>query len=168
MVLRFDTSVSTRIDTAHPTGRVCITYRTSSTEDDGDGNEVEILADVVICTIPSAVLQQGSVEICPPLPKEHHSALDALITRRIEKAVVLAFNERWWPPATQSNGYIRAYGSSFGDVSEWLDCTDIFGVPVITGIFSGPWVRDIWEEESSPEQVAQKATAALYNSIHEG
>jgi len=152
--------IVTRIDTSHPTGRVCITYRTFTK------NEVELLADAVICTIPSAVLQQGSIEFVPPLPQSHQTALGALITGRVEK-VVLAFDERWWPPATASNGYIRAYGTIFGDVSEWLDCTDVFGVPVITGIFSGPWVEDIWKEGSSSEEVALKATAALYRAIHE-
>jgi monoamine oxidase len=151
-----------RIDTSHPSGRACITYCTTA---DNTSADETLLADAVICTIPSAVLQQGTIEFHPSLPDMHQSALNALITGRVEK-IVLAFDERWWPPATESNGYMRAYGTSFGDVSEWLDCTDAFGVPVISGIFSGPWVEEIWNEGSTPEQVAQKATAALYKAIH--
>jgi monoamine oxidase len=126
--------------------------------------------DAVVCAIPSAVLQRkpplvGAIDFVPPMPQHHRDAIDALVTGQVEK-VVLRFEQRWWPPATQSNGYLRVYGDNFGDVSEWLDCTDTFGVPVITGIFTGPWLNDIWSEGSTDQEIALKATAALYHAIH--
>jgi monoamine oxidase len=147
--------------------------------DQEDVTQKTWIVDAVVCTIPSAVLQRkppqlGAIEFLPPLPNDHQNAIHALVTGQVEK-VVLRFQERWWPPAIQSNGYLRVYGSdhnnnnnnnSFGNVSEWLDCTDTFGVPVITGIFTGPWLNDIWSEGSTDQQVALKATEALYKAIH--
>jgi NAD(P)-binding Rossmann-like domain/Flavin containing amine oxidoreductase len=62
----------------------------------------------------------------------------------------------------------------FGNVCEWLDCTDIYGTPVITGIFTGPWLSTIWSSSSSSSlskndndyNIAIKATTILYNAIY--
>ena len=131
-----------------------------------------ILADHVVCTIPAAVLERGpndgGILFDPPMPSDHRKALRLLTTGWVEK-VALQFQERWWPKST--SGYIRAYGEKFGDVSEWLDCSDVYGVPVISGLFSGPWLEDIWYNSEGKTrdnaEIAKKATLALATSVIE-
>jgi monoamine oxidase len=131
----------------------------------------QLCADAVICTVPCSVLQrssdeEGSIQFIPPISDSHVAALQALTTGKVEK-VALQFSERWWPPALDSYGYLRVYGDHFGDVSEWLDCTDVYGVPVISGLFSGPWLEEIWSDGATDQEIATKATAALFKAIHE-
>lgn len=113
--------------------------------------------DAAVVTVPSAVLSAGSPVFHPPLPEPQRSALGLLTTGRVEKAV-LVFAERWWPASP--SGYSRVFGERPGEVSEWLDVTDVLGVPAITGIFVGEWAERLW---SSPDdgEVAARVAAVL-------
>jgi len=130
-----------------------------------------LLADLVVCTVPAAVLQNEGIKFVPPLPQRHQTALHQLATSQVEK-VVLRFSHRWWPisPCNNGNDYIRVHGSKFGDVSEWLDCTDAYnGVPILSGLFSGPWLRDIWYHEDGSNRcekdIAERVVACLKDAI---
>jgi monoamine oxidase len=114
-------------------------------------------ADAVIVTAPVAVLRAGVIEFHPPLPVEHRRALDLLTTGRVEK-VALQFDRRWWP--TAPSHYLRIADGRPGCVSEWLDLTDTLGVPLITGIFVGDWVAEMWDGHDD-HQIAGAAAAIL-------
>jgi monoamine oxidase len=136
----------------------------------GEVATLKFEADCCVCTVPIAVLQQdfdaGGIIFDPPLPELHKSAMDLLVTGRVEK-IALMYEKRWWPTADQSGGYIRVYDDEFGNVSEWLDCTDAFGgVPVISGIFSGPWLEEIWAEGASDSDIANRVSEILFKAVH--
>jgi hypothetical protein len=118
-------------------------------------------ADAAVVTVPAAVLAAGAPEFVPPLPAPHRGALDRLTVGRVEKAA-LVFAERWWPVSPSS--YFRVFGPAPGDVSEWLDVTDVLGAPALAGLFVGPWLDRLW---SSPDdaEVAQAVSAALAAAI---
>ncbi len=110
-------------------------------------------ADAVIVTIPVAVLQEDRPRFEPPLPAPQCSALELLITGRIEKAA-LVFTERWWPRS--ADGYLRIADGP-GRISEWLDLTDTLGVPAITAIFAGEWAAELWDGHDDAAVAARVA-----------
>jgi monoamine oxidase len=114
-------------------------------------------ADAAIVTAPVAVLRAGAIEFHPPLPVEHRRALDLLTTGRVEK-VALQFDRRWWPRSPSH--YLRIAEGHPGCVSEWLDLTDTLGMPLITGIFVGDWVAEMWDGHDD-HQIAGAAAAIL-------
>ncbi|MFN8023962.1 MAG: FAD-dependent oxidoreductase [Acidimicrobiales bacterium] len=126
-----------------------------SIEWDLDGVLVdEIAADRCICTIPVGVLP--SIRFSPGLPAAHREALARLGMASFEKAV-LQFDERWWP--TSPSGYLRWYDEP-ASWTEWLDLTDVVGVPTIAGLIAGPAVAT-HHDGRSDDEVALAATAAL-------
>jgi monoamine oxidase len=118
-------------------------------------------ADAVIVTTPAAVLRAGAITFDPPLPPSHQSALAHITAGRVDK-VALRFERRWWTPSPSS--YLRIAGGTAGNVSEWLDLTDALGVPIITAIFVGDWLADMWDDRTD-EQVALAATNVLAGAM---
>lgn len=126
-----------------------------SIEWDLDGVLVdEIAADRCICTIPVGVLP--TIRFSPGLPTAHRDALGRLGMAAFEKAV-LQFDERWWP--VSPSGYLRWYDEP-ASWTEWLDLTDVLGVPTIAGLIAGPAVT-AHHDGRSDHEVALAATAAL-------
>ena len=122
----------------------------------GGTRPAEHRAEAVILTVPAAVLRAGLPVFEPPLPAAQRAALDGIVTGRVEKAA-LVFSERFWPRAPSA--YLRITDGP-GRVSEWLDLTDVTGVPAITGIFVGEWAAELWDGRSDAE-VAEAVTAVL-------
>lgn len=109
-------------------------------------------ADAVILTAPVPVLKRLDVE--PPLPE----ALQRLDAGRVEKAV-LRFDRPFWP----SGGYFRLAGPAPGCMSEWLDASGAYDVPVLVGLFAGPWLDRLWA--GTDAEVAQRVTDFVSRSL---
>ena len=123
---------------------------------DLDGVFVDyVSADRCICTIPVGALD--AVTFSPGLPDTHRTALGRLGMAAFEKAV-LQFDERWWPVA--SSGYLRWYDSP-ASWTEWLDITDVVGVPTIAGLIAADAVERQYMGRTD-EQVAHAAADALW------
>lgn len=123
---------------------------------DIDGVFVDWLsADRCICTVPVGVLD--TIEFAPGLPAAHRDALDHLGSAVFEKAV-LQFDERWWP--VSPSGYLRWYDTP-ASWTEWLDITDVAGVPTIAGLIAADAV-DRHHTGRTDEDVALAATDALW------
>ena len=134
---------------------VHLRHPVKSIEWDLDGVVVDaIAADRCICTVPLGVLP--SITFRPGLPQGHRDALGQLGMAAFEKAV-LQFDERWWP--VSPSGYLRWYDEP-ASWTEWLDLTDVVGVPTIAGLIAGPAVA-AHHHGRSDEEVALAATAAL-------
>ena len=114
-----------------------------------------VSADRCICTIPVGALD--AVTFSPGLPDTHRTALGRLGMAAFEKAV-LQFDERWWPVA--SSGYLRWYDSP-ASWTEWLDITDVVGVPTIAGLIAADAVERQYTGRTD-EQVAHAAADALW------
>jgi monoamine oxidase len=127
-----------------------------SIEWDVDGVFVDWLsADRCICTVPVGALD--AVTFSPGLPDTHRAALARIGMARFEKAV-LQFEQRWWPVAP--SGYLRWYDSP-STWTEWLDLTDVAGVPTIAGLIAADAVDREYAGRTD-EQVALAATHALH------
>ena len=114
-------------------------------------------ADAAVVTIPIAVLKSSAVSFEPLLPQSHQACLDLLTAGRVEK-VALVCSERFWP--VSPSGYLRVFEGRERCVSEWLDLTDTVGRPVITGLFVGPWMEELWASTDDVE-VAMRAADVL-------
>jgi len=114
------------------------------------------VVDRCICTVPLSLLAASRPAFDPPLPPIQRAALAHLGMGRVEK-VILAFDDRWWPPS--SSGYLRWYDEepSWG---EWLDLTDGSGKPVVAGLIAGGAI-DRWHRGRDDDEVAALATDAL-------
>ena len=95
-------------------------------------------ADYCICTVPISILQESDanpnkiLNIRPPLPDAHASALSRMKMAICDK-VILQFDRRWWPTSASSNNILKwygdgKYGNSFTDM---LDATDGLGAPIV-------------------------------------
>jgi len=126
----------------------------------------EIIADRCICTVPVSILKAGSMmEITPPLPALHQTALDHMKLGICDK-VILRFKTRWWPHNT--SGILRWYGGSreqeegilsYGDSwLDWLDLTDGVGAPVVMALIYGKQAVEKWHKGRTDEEIALSAT----------
>lgn len=146
--------------------RLVTPVRTVAIGDDGVDFDVDVdvdvgRADAAIVTAPVAVLRAGVIEFDPPLPAAHRGALELLTAGRVEK-VALRFDRRWWPQSPSH--YSRIADGRQGCVSEWLDLTDTLGVPLITGIFVGDWVAEMWDGRADAD-IAAAATTVLRRAV---
>jgi monoamine oxidase len=148
-----------------------VEVRLSSVIDDVNmrGGEVQLTLldgacqsfDAAIITVPIAVLKAGAINFQPALPDTHQRSLDHLTAGRVEK-VALRFERRWWPRSPSS--YLRIASGRAGSVSEWLDLTDQVGEPVITAIFVGDWVNEMWDGHDD-RSVAHAASHVLGSTL---
>ncbi len=117
----------------------------------------ELVADVVLITVPLGVLKSGSIEFVPPLGPERQGAIDRLGMGLLDK-VYLQFDEIFWEPDIDLLGYV---GPDRGFFAEWLNIAKYTGEPILLG-FNAAEAAETLEARTDDEIVAE-AMRALRN-----
>ncbi len=109
---------------------------------------MELRADRVLVTLPLGVLQGGSVEFVPELPKRKQQAIQNL-GMGVANKVVLAFAKPFWPQDIHFLGY--ASGQE-GEFVEWLNVLRYTKAPILSIWSHGDCARKM-ESQSDAEIV---------------
>jgi hypothetical protein len=116
-------------------------------------------ADVVVVAVPLIPLQRDSITFTPALPDAMHNSLQKLRMGTKTK-VFVRFSEKWWGdthtvwiyPSTANNA-IEPTDSPVWP--EWVDASDVAGVPILFGFVSGFEGKRIADLAATPEGLAQ-------------
>jgi polyamine oxidase len=122
-------------------------------------------ADVVVVAVPLIPLQRGSITFTPPLPDTMHDSLHKLRMGTKTK-VFVRFSEKWWGdtqtiwiyPSTANKAMtaIKATEATSSPLwPEWVDASDVAGVPTLFGFVSGVEGKRIADLATTPEGLAQ-------------
>ncbi len=122
------------------------------------GPTVDETADVVVLTVPVAVLRSGRPRLDGPVPTGWRAALDRIATGVLDK-VVLTFSEdapdARWPAALVT----QWWGDPRGRFAEWIDLAAATGAPTIITTSTGRSARDL--EDLDDATVVSEALRAL-------
>jgi polyamine oxidase len=115
-------------------------------------------ADVVVVAIPLIPLQRDSITFAPALPQAMSNSLHKLRMGSKTK-VFVRFSEKWWGDTHTIWIYPSQAHSSETTNSplwpEWVDATDVAGVPTLFGFVSGLEGKRIADLAATPEGFAQ-------------
>jgi polyamine oxidase len=103
-----------------------------------DGSSID--ADVVVVTVPLAVLQSGAIRFDPSLPEATSDAIAQLGVGSFDK-LFLRFEERFWGTGTTFFGYVDR--DEPGRWGTWFDLTDVVGAPVLLVWHGGRDAREL-------------------------
>ena len=112
-------------------------------------------ADVAVLAVPLVPLQRNAIAFTPPLPQHLHGALHRLRMGSKTK-VFVRFTEQWWGDTHT----IWMYSSAGTDPTasplwpEWVDATELAGVPTLFGFVSGHEGKRIADLALTPEGLA--------------
>ncbi len=115
-------------------------------------------ADVVVVAVPLIPLQRDSITFTPALPQAMSNSLHKLRMGSKIK-VFVRFSEKWWGDTHTIWIYpSEAHPSETANSSlwpEWVDASDVAGVPTLFGFVSGGEAKRIADLAATPEGFAQ-------------
>lgn len=120
------------------------TVRAISLEGDGvsvETDEVTLLFDAVIVTLPLGVLKQGMVQFTPPLPEKKLRSIERLGFGLLDK-LYLQFETVFWD---QDVTWIELpeIGLPRGQFNQWLNLYKFTGAPIILAFNGATPARDL-------------------------
>jgi len=115
----------------------------------------EFTADQVIVTLPLGVLQQGSVQFCPPLPEEKQQAIHRLQMGTLNK-VVMKFSQVFWPQHLHRLGLLK---TSAAETIEFWNYACYGEQPILVALVGGTQALAL--ESLSPSEVLSRIMTDL-------
>jgi Flavin containing amine oxidoreductase len=122
-----------------------------------------VVADVAVVAVPLIPLQRGAIAFTPDLPEAMHNSLHK-IRMGSKTKVFVRFTEKWWGdthtiwvyPSPSTSPQLDPVASPLWP--EWVDATDLAGVPTLFGFVSGLEGKRIADLALTPEGMAQIRT----------
>lgn len=122
----------------------------------------EVRADVVVITVPLALLREETIVFDPPLEPERKQALhhigyggDAVLNK-----MWLQFPTRFWPEDCERLIVLPEDGRYRGCFGTWIDKEHLTGVPILETFLTGRTAAR-WDREGDDEEVVERGLQVL-------
>jgi monoamine oxidase len=116
-------------------------------------------ADRVIVTLPLGVLKRGLIDFSPGLPEQKLTAIRRLGMGTLNK-IYLRFPQVFWP---KENDVLGVVSQTTGQWGEWINYFRYTGQPILVGLNSGKYARDL---EALPNHEITSAAMNVLRGIY--